>query len=76
MKARGWLPGSYRIFRRDTWAEAAAAKAEELSLEQGRTLIPPQPSWRRYLWGDRLKRFWRFAGTDFGYDFEVMAEKP
>jgi SAM-dependent methyltransferase len=75
IKARGWLPRSYRNFKKDTWAEAAAAKVEELSLEQGRAMIPPRPSWPRYLWGDRMKRFWRFSGSEFGYDFEVMAEK-
>jgi SAM-dependent methyltransferase len=75
MKARGWLPGAYRVFKRDTWAEAAAAEAAELCLEQGRALIGPQPSWPRYLRADRAKRFWRFPDSEFGYDFEVMAEK-
>jgi len=75
LKARGWLPGSYRTFQRDAWAEAATAKVGELSLEQGRALIPPPPSWPRYLWRDRLRRFWRFPGSELGCDFEVMAEK-
>jgi len=75
MKARGWLPRSYKNFKIDTCAEAAAAKVEKLSLEQGRAMIPPRPSWPRYCWGDRLRRLWRFRDSEFGYDFEVMAEK-
>jgi hypothetical protein len=38
-------------------------------------MIPPRPSWPRYYWGDRLRRLWRFRDSEFGYDFEVMAEK-
>jgi len=75
MKARGWLPRAYRNFKTDPWAAVSGARAQELSLEQGRAMIPPQPSWLRYLLGDRLRRAWRFADSDFGYDFEILAEK-
>lgn len=76
LKARGWLPGAYKNFKRDTWGEAAAAKTEEFTLEQGRALIGPAPSWPLYLWNDRFKRLWRLPDNEFGYDFEVIAEKP
>ncbi|MBI5239050.1 MAG: class I SAM-dependent methyltransferase [Elusimicrobia bacterium] len=50
--------------------------AGELSLEQGRALIGPAPSWPLYLWGDRLRRLWRFPGRALGGDFGIIAEKP
>lgn len=73
-KARGWTPRAYRQF-------LAAAKApdgrapESLSLEQGKALIPPPPNWPLYQLSSFLRRLWRFSGSEFGYDFEVITEK-
>lgn len=47
--------------------------AEELTLEQGRALIGPEPSWPLYVWKDRFKRL---AGCWLGRGLEVVAEKP
>lgn len=43
------------------------------TLEQGRALIGPEPSWPLYVWGERLRRL---AGVWLGRGFEVLAEKP
>ena len=54
-------------------ARPAASRPGEFTLEQGRALIGPEPSWPLYVWGERLKRL---AGGWLGRGFEVLAEKP
>lgn len=74
LKARGWLPRAYRQFL--TAAKAPDGRApESLSLEQGKAMIPPPPSWPLYRLSSAWRRAWRFSGGEFGYDFEVVAEK-
>jgi SAM-dependent methyltransferase len=70
LQARGWLPGACGAFTR-----APASGSAVLSLDQGRAMIPPQPSWALYALRDRMERFWRFSGTELGFYFEVIAEK-
>jgi len=74
-KARGWLPRSYRQFKKPLPPVDANAKPAPFALEQGKALIPPAPSWPLYRLSNNWRRAWRFASSDFGYDFEVMAEK-
>ncbi|HAH05455.1 MAG TPA: hypothetical protein DCM05_02840 [Elusimicrobia bacterium] len=73
MKARGWLPGSWKPFRKP-WG-APAAPEPRLPLEEYRKLVPAQPSWALYRLGQKWRRLWRLGWTDFGYDFEVTARK-
>ncbi|OGR90596.1 MAG: hypothetical protein A2V88_02380 [Elusimicrobia bacterium RBG_16_66_12] len=73
-KARGWLPRAYRQFLADA-KEPAGRASESLSLEQGKALIPSPPNWPLYRFSSFLRRLWRFSGSEFGYDFEVVAEK-
>ena len=73
-KARGWLPNSYKIFAKGPRA-LEEGKRETLTLEQAKALIPGRPNWPLYLGRYRWRRFWRTGLTDFGYDFEVLAEK-
>ncbi len=73
-KARGWLPGSWRKFLAQapkSWAQAE----EGCTLEQGRKLIGPQPSWMLYWLLQQSRRLWRLPYTDFGYDLEVIAQR-
>ena len=74
-KARGWLPRSYKQFKKPLPPVDPNAKPAPFSLEQGQALIPPAPSWPLYRLSNDWRRAWRFASSDFGYDFEVFAEK-
>ncbi len=74
-KARGWLPRPYKQFKKPLRPVDPGAKPEPFTLEQGKALIPPAPSWPLYRLQNAWRRRWRFASSDFGYDFEVMAEK-
>ena len=38
-------------------------------------LIPPKPSWPLYRLSQQIRRLYRTSLSDFGYDFEVLAEK-
>ncbi len=73
-KARGWLPKSYKIFAKGP-RPIEEGKSEILTLEQAKALIPAPPNWPVYHARYRWRRFWRTGLTDFGYDFEVLAEK-
>ena len=73
LKARGWLPGGAKaVLRRP----GEAPLEHPLSLDEGRGLIGPRPSWTAYLLRQRLRRLWRSGWSDLGYDLEVAAEKP
>lgn len=72
-KSRGWTPNAYRSFL--VTGAAPGREKEELSLEDYKKLIPPQPSWRLYYARYRLRRLFYAAGTDFGCDFKIIAEK-
>ncbi|MEK7746576.1 MAG: hypothetical protein AAB576_07920, partial [Elusimicrobiota bacterium] len=77
MKARGWLPGSYRPFLRAP-ATAPGPKDSEAppeDLDALRALIGPKPSWTAYRLQRTWNRWWRFKDCSFGYDLEVAAEK-
>jgi SAM-dependent methyltransferase len=74
-KARGWTPNAYRQFAQELKPVAAGAPPRSLSLEEGRAQIPPARNWTLYKLSDRWRRLWRFSGNEFGYDFEVLAEK-
>ncbi|MFH1725727.1 MAG: class I SAM-dependent methyltransferase [Elusimicrobiota bacterium] len=76
LKARGWTPRAYRLFKRAPRPRTAAPQGDEksLSAEECRRLIPPRPSWRLYGLRARLRRLWRWP-FDWGCDFEVLAEK-
>ena len=73
-KARGWTPRAYRQFLAAPKTPDGRAP-ESLSLEQGKALIPSPPNWSLYRFSSFLRRLWRFSGSEFGYDFEVVAEK-
>ena len=74
-KARGWLPRSYKNFKKPLPPVDVNAKPAPFSLEQGKALIPSAPNWTLYRLSNSWRRRWRFSGSDFGYDFEVMAER-
>lgn len=74
-KARGWLPRSYKQFKKPLTPIDMNAKPAPFTLEQGKALIPPAPSWPLYRLSNNWRRAWRFSSSDFGYDFEVTAEK-
>ncbi|MEK7657525.1 MAG: hypothetical protein AAB412_07185, partial [Elusimicrobiota bacterium] len=77
MKARGWLPGSYRPFL-SAPATAPGPKDPEAppeDLDSLRALIGPEPSWTAYRLQRTWNRWWRFKDCSFGYDLEVLAEK-
>ena len=74
-KARGWLPRSYKQFAKELRPVDLNAPPPAFSLEQGRAQIPAPRSWTMYRLSDRWRRLWRFPNSDFGYDFEVLAEK-
>ena len=74
-KARGWLPGAYKLFARDLGQDGSEAAPEVLDAQKARAAIPAAPSWPVYHLRYRLRRLWRWAASDFGYDFEVLAEK-
>lgn len=73
-KARGWTARPYRAFLEAPPAvppdEAAGLPVAELKRR-----IPPRPSWPAYLAGARWRRLFRCASSDFGYDYEMLAEK-
>jgi|SRR5579883_2157824 len=73
-KARGWLPHSYKIFAKGP-RPLEEGRRETLTLEQAKALIPPRPSWPLYWARYRWRRLWRTGLSDFGYDFEILAEK-
>ncbi|MFI5346333.1 MAG: class I SAM-dependent methyltransferase [Elusimicrobiota bacterium] len=74
-KARGWLPRSYKQFAKELRPVDLNAPPPAFSLEQGRAQIPAPRNWAMYRLSDRWRRLWRFPHSDFGYDFEVLAEK-
>jgi hypothetical protein len=74
-KARGWLPRSYRQFAKELKPIVPGAPPPTLTLEEGRAKIPPPRNWPLYRLSDRWRRLWRFPNNEFGYDFEVTAEK-
>lgn len=75
MKARGWLPRSYKNFKKALTPVEPGAAPPPFTLDDGRALIPRAPSWTLYSLSNSWRRFFRFATSDFGYDFEVFAEK-
>lgn len=74
-KARGLLPRSYKNFKKPLPPVDASVKPAAFTLAQGRALIPSAPNWPLYRLSNAWRRLWRFSGSDFGYDFEVMAER-
>ena len=77
MKARGWLPGSYRPFLSAPAAGPGPkdSEAPPEDLDALRALIGPKPSWTAYRLQRTWNRWWRFKDCSFGYDLEVAAEK-
>jgi SAM-dependent methyltransferase len=75
MKARGWLPRSYKQFAKELRPVDVNAPPPSLSLEEGRAQIPQPRNWTMYRLSDRWRRLFRFPNSEFGYDFEVLAEK-
>lgn len=73
-KARGWTRQPYRDFMSPP-APPPAGGGAELPLSELKKSIPPPPSWTSYLAKSAWKRIWRAPGLEFGYDFEVTAEK-
>ncbi len=74
-KARGLWPGAYKRFAKPAPPPGDAGVPPELTLEQGRALIPPAPSWPLYAASHAWRRAWRLSWSDFGYDFEIAAER-
>lgn len=74
-KARGWTPRAYRAFLSDP-APVPADAAAGMPVGELRKLVGPRPSWAAYKAGALRRRLWRSRASDFGYDYEVMAEKP
>jgi len=74
LKARGLKPGAYKIFKRMPEAPSPDGIAPP-SLEECKRAIPPQPSWPSYFLSSKWRGFWRWEGLEYGYDFDVLAEK-
>ena len=74
-KARGWLPRSYKNFKKPLAPVDLSAAPPPFTLEEGRKLIPRAPSWTLYRLSNDWRRAFRFPASDFGYDFEVFAVK-
>lgn len=74
-KARGWTRRAYRDLLAPP-AHAPDRGGADLPLSELKKSIPPAPSWAAYRLKSAWKRVWRARGCEFGYDFEVRAEKP
>ncbi|MBI5596451.1 MAG: class I SAM-dependent methyltransferase [Elusimicrobia bacterium] len=74
-KARGWTPGAYRAFLTPL-APTAPDGDQDLPLNELLESLPPPPSWTAYRLKARWRRLWRVPSCEFGYDFEMTAEKP
>lgn len=77
LKARGLTPGADRQFQRSPEALVSAAVTAEkpLTADEMRSLIPPAPYWSAYVLNSRWKRLWRLGRCEWGYDFDLLAEK-
>lgn len=73
-KARGWTRNPYRAFLEEP-APVPADAAAGMAVPQLKALIPPRPSYALYKAGARWRRLFRCAGSEFGYDYEMQAEK-
>jgi hypothetical protein len=73
LKAHGWTPGAYKQF--DEPHPHQQGPQEILSLAQYKALIPAKPSWPLYYANYKMRRLWRWPNVEWGYDFEVLAEK-
>ncbi|MBI3297665.1 MAG: class I SAM-dependent methyltransferase [Elusimicrobia bacterium] len=74
-KARGWTPGAYRAFLREPGPLSQDPSAG-MSVAELKNLIGAEPDWSAYRLKARWRRLWRSADSQFGYDFEILAEKP
>ncbi len=74
LKAHGWTPNAYKQFQNDP-ADHPAAPENDLHLDRFRDLIPPRPSWLKYYLQYKWHRLWRWHNSDWGYDYEILAEK-
>ncbi|TBR19328.1 class I SAM-dependent methyltransferase [bacterium] len=73
-KARGWTKNPYRAFLEEP-PPVPADESAGIPVEKLKTLIPPPPSWALYKAGARWRRLFRCETSDFGYDYEMLAEK-
>lgn len=73
-KARGWTPGAYKAFLSEPPALPKDPSAG-MSVAELKKLIPLEPSWDAYRLKARWRRLWRCPDSEFGYDFEILAEK-
>lgn len=74
-KARGWTPRAYRAFLEEP-PPVPADDAAGMALDELKRLAPPRPSWPLYRARARWRRLFRCSASDFGYDYEMLAEKP
>ncbi len=74
-KARGWTPRAYRAFLTEQ-SPPKPDGSEAMALAELKKSIPPKPRWTPYRIKARWRRLWRSAASDFGYDYEILAEKP
>jgi len=75
LKARGLKPGAWKLFESDL-PVIQADRSESMALEELKKRIGEPPNWSLYRLKSLYRRLWRLSGTDFGYDFELIAEKP
>ncbi len=75
LKARGLKPGAWKLFEQELPPMSEDA-SESMELSQLRKRIGEPPSWNTYRLKSLYRRLWRLPGTDFGYDFELISEKP
>ena len=73
-KARGWTPRAYRAFLSEPPPVPADGSAG-MAVSRLKALIPPPPSWPLYKARARWRRLFRCDGSEFGYDYEMTAEK-
>lgn len=74
-KARGWTKNPYRAFLEEP-PPVPADDSAGMAVSQLKTLIPAPPSYALYKARARWRRLFRCEGSDFGYDYEMLAEKP
>jgi len=75
LKARGLKPGAWKLFSSEL-PPMTEDSSESMALDELKKRIGDQPNWNTYRLKSLYRRLWRLPGVDFGYDFEILAEKP
>jgi SAM-dependent methyltransferase len=75
LKAHGLKPGAWRLFKNEP-PSPEKDETESMPLEELKKRIGDPPDWNAYRLKSLYRRLWRFSGFDWGYDYEILAEKP